>query len=142
MLDVAAPLVEVTTYLDGDDELPSMEAEVARRERQDAAIRRQDWEEMAGDVMDDDEDVAASLETSSQDLEVLVNGEPRTVSAICYHHYQALQFRYDSLTIRAVSRHPLPEVPRFEIVTDLEPAFRGYTLFTLSLLKGIPKAKD
>lgn len=67
LLDVAAPLVEVTTYLDGDDGLPSMEAEIVRRERQDAAILRQDWEEIA-DAEDRDEDAASRLTVSDEVL--------------------------------------------------------------------------
>lgn len=136
VLDVAAPLVKVTTYLDGDDGPHSLEAEVARRERQDAAILRQDWEEIEGEAEDWDEDAASRLAVSNEDLDIVVNGAQRTVSVTCYKQYRAFRFQDASPTARVVSRQSLGELPRFEIVTDLEPYFRGLTLFMLSVLKG------
>lgn len=138
VLDVTALLIEVTTDLDGQDGLPSLAALVARREREDAAIVHANWEEVTGSIDDRDEEAASRLAVSNERMDVLINGERETVSLICYRHYQALRFRHDSLTIRVVSRHSLPELPRFEIVTDLEPYFRGYTKFMRSLLKWAP----
>jgi hypothetical protein len=137
VLDVTAPLVEVITYMDSADAgLPSLPAEVAHRERRDAAILRGDWEEMAGSVEGVDEAVAAlGMAVSYKDLDVSVNDERQTVPVTCYQHYQAIQFHHESLTVHVVSRYPLWDLPRFEIVPDLEPYFRGYRSFMLSLLR-------
>jgi hypothetical protein len=141
LLDVTAPLVEVTTHLDGGGDLPSREVDILQRERQDAAITRHDWEAIeneAGGV--DDEDAAARLAISDQYLDVLVDGEPRTVSVLSYRHFRALRLSYDNATVRVVSRHGTPELPRFELVTDLEPYFRGYARFVRSWLTFSPRA--
>ena len=74
----------MTTYLDGKDGPHSLEAEIARRKRQDAAILRQDWEETEREAGDSDEDAASRLTISDEDLDALVNGAQRTVSVTCY----------------------------------------------------------
>jgi hypothetical protein len=143
VLDVTRPLIEVTTYLAGDDGLPPVEAEIARRKRQDAAIRRQDWEEIEGGYdYYDDEHVATQLAVNVRDRDVSICDEHQTVSAIEYEHYQAFRFRYDTLTVRVVIRYPPPEFPPFLIVPSLEPYFRGFKRFMVSLLTWDPSAPE
>jgi hypothetical protein len=141
-LDVTAPLAVVTTCLDGAGGLPSRQVDLLKRERGDAAIGRHDWEGMDGGFpfQADDEDDAAELDITGEDLELLVAGERQAVSALRYRHYAALRFGCDGLTIQVVSRHELPEPLRFEFVTDLEPYFRGYRRFVLSWLAFNPPA--
>jgi hypothetical protein len=141
-LDVTAPLAVVTTRLDGATDLPSRQVDLLQLERGDAAIGRHDWEGMDGGFpfQGDDEDDAAELDVSGEDLEVLVAGERRAVSALRYRHYTALRFGCDGLTIQVVSRHELPQPLRFEFVTDLERYFRGYRRFVLSWLTFNPPA--
>ena len=138
VLDVTSPLVEVTTYLDDDDGLPPLEAEMARRERQDTATRRRDWQETTGGCYPDDEQTASKLAVTTRDRDVYICGQHQTVSVVEYHHYQAFRFRYDTLAVRVVSRYPRPELPRFEYAPSLEPYFQGCRKFILSLLTWEP----
>jgi hypothetical protein len=138
VLDVTSPLVEVTTYLDGDDGLPPLEAEIARRERQDAAIRRRDWAEITGGCYPDDEQTASKLAVNTRERDVYICDQHQTVRVVEYHHYQAFRFRYDTLTVRVVFRYPRPELPRFEFAPSLEPYFQGYRKFILGLLSWEP----
>lgn len=142
VLDVASPLVEVTTHLADDDSLPPVEDEIARRERQDAATRRQDWENITGGDRPGDEYAASQLAVNAQDLDVSICGQHQTVSAIRYQHYQAFRFRYDTLTVSVVSRYPPAEFPPFEFVPSLELYFQGYRKFIFSLLTWDPPGPE
>jgi hypothetical protein len=58
-----------------------------------------------------------------------IAGQPRAkpprVPVVSFRHYQALSFSDGTTTATVVSRHPLPELPQFDWVTDLEPYFAG-----------------
>jgi hypothetical protein len=139
VLDVGAPLVELSTYLDGADGLVSLGAEIAGIRRRDQAIRDRDWERVADADRVGDED-AAGLEIISSERAIVVNGEPGTAPAASHHHYEALEFTAGSTAVRAVSRFPRPGPPRFEELNDLEPYFLGFTQFMLGLLTWRPDA--
>lgn len=140
VLDPGAPLIELTTYFDGMRPL-SFGAEIACRERQDAAIENRDWERISGSARYDDESAAARIDIADSVLEIFVNGAPRRAQVASYRHYQALGFSVGTATVRAVCRHPqFDGPPRFEELTDLEPYFLGHTRFLLGMLTWRPAA--
>jgi hypothetical protein len=59
-------------------------------------------------------------------MDIIVCGTRRRAPVVSYRHYQALSFSDGTTTATVVSRHPLPELPQFNWVTDLEPYFAGY----------------
>jgi hypothetical protein len=59
-------------------------------------------------------------------MDIIVCGTRRKVPVVSYRHYQALSFSDVTTPVTVVSRHPLPELPEFNWVTDLEPYFAGY----------------
>lgn len=140
VLDPGATLIELTTYLDGERSF-SLGAEIARRERQDAAIANRDWERISGTARYGDESEAARMEIAVSDLQVFVNSEPQRAQCADYRHYRALGFSVGAATVRAVFRHPPSDGPlRFETLSDLEPYFLGHTRFLLGLLTWRPSA--
>jgi hypothetical protein len=57
----------------------------------------------------------------------VVCGARRSVPVVSYRHYHALSFRAGTPGVTVVSRHQLPDLPRFDWVTDLEPYYSGYS---------------
>ena len=136
--DVARPLVEVTTHWDGRswltpskpsdvpssawEEIPPPAWELGDAERRDGAIARQDWKALGYPQR-----IPAEGPFSHGTMEIVVTGSPRVVDVVSYKHYMALSFERDDAVMTVVSRHPLPEMPHFDRVTDLEAFFAGYT---------------
>ena len=139
--DLTKPLVSVTTHWDGRDwftparpvavpvseweRIPSPAWELGDAERRDDAIARQDWKGLGYPP----ERIPADGPFAQDLTEILVGGTPRRVPVVTYKHYSALSFAEGDTIVTVESRHPLPERPWFEPVTDLEPFFAGYTRF-------------
>jgi hypothetical protein len=137
-LDLSKPLAEVTTHGDGRswfiqdkppgvpssawELIPSSAWELGDAERRDDAIAREDWKALGYPQR-----IPAEGPFVPGRAEVVVCGSPREVPTVSYKHYVALWFSEGDATVTVVSRYPLPEMPRFGLVTDLEMFFAGYT---------------
>lgn len=138
--DPAKPLVDITTHWDGRgwstparpaevpesewERIPSPAWELGDAERRDDAIARQDWK-----AHEYPERIPADGPFGQDITEILVGGTPRPVPVVTYKHYSAFSFAEGDAIVTVLSRHPLPERPWLEPVTDLEPFFAGYTRF-------------
>jgi hypothetical protein len=136
--DLAKPLVEVTTHWDGRSwSIPSKPAgvpastwegipppawELGEAERRDDVIARQDWKALGYPQR-----IPAEGPFSHGSMQIVVGGSPRVVDVVSHKHYMAFSFERDDAIVTVVSRHPLPEMPHFDPVTDLEIFFAGYT---------------
>jgi len=128
-LDLSAPLVEVITRWDGRSQrragdLPQFARELGRAARRDEAISRQDWKAIGGHS---GEPAAGPLIPGSADI--IVSGTRSRVSTVSYRHYLTLCFRAQDAVVAVVSRHPLPDPARFDLVTNLEPFCSGWVRF-------------
>ena len=124
LLDLAAPLAEVTTRWDGevwnDPDVPGHQPgawELGAAERRDDAIGRHDWTPMSWRY--DEPGPGGPFEHGQ--LAIAVSGREQTVPLLRYRHYQAFSFQADKVTVTVVSRRPQDGMPRFEQVKDLEP---------------------
>jgi hypothetical protein len=126
-LDLAAPLVEVITRWDGGPrrggDLPPFAGELGSAVHRDEAISRGDWTP-AGHA----EPARGPFDPG--DLDIVVSGTPSRVAAVSFRHYLAFSFTAPDAEVTVVSRHPLPERPRFDPVTDLQPFCAGWVKFT------------
>jgi hypothetical protein len=135
--DLSKPLVEVTTHWDGRswftpgkppgvpasawELIPAPAWDLGDAERRDEAIARQDWKALGYPQR-----IAAEGPFGPGSAEIVTGGSPREVPAVFYKHYVALSFSEGNATVTVVSRHPLPEMPHFDPVTDLESFYAGY----------------
>jgi len=124
LLDLGAPLAEVTTHWDGegwnDPDVPGHQPgawELGAAERRDDAIGRHDWTPMSWRY--DEPGPGGPFEHGQ--LAIAVSGREQTVPLLRYRHYQAFSFQADKVTVTVVSRRPQDGMPRFEQVKDLEP---------------------
>lgn len=147
-LDLSKPLVEVTTHWDGRgwftpgkppgvpssawELIPSSAWDLGDAERRDDAIARQDWKALGYPRR-----IPAEGPFAPGSAEVVVCGSPREVPVVSYKHYVALSFSAGDAIVTVVSRHRLPEMPRFDPVTDLEIFFAGYTRSLQELAEGL-----
>jgi hypothetical protein len=131
--DVTAALAEVTTIYDGPDwpnaaarsRRPAAAWALGRAEWRDDQIARGDWSSFppGQESMPD-----GPFRRSKMDI--IVCGTERRVPVVSYRNYQALSFSDGNTSVTVVSRHPLPALPQFSWVTDLEPYFAGYRRLT------------
>jgi hypothetical protein len=151
-LDLAMPLVEVTTHWDGRgwfaparppgvppsawEQIPAAAWDLGDTERRDDAIARQDWKALGYPQR-----VPVDGPFTQGSAEIVVSGSPRSVPVVSYRHYTALSFSADEATVTVISRHPLPEMPRFDPVTDLEVFYAGYAR-SLEQLAARAKLRD
>jgi hypothetical protein len=128
--DLSAPLVEVTTHWDGRGWLtapvppghPEGAWELGQAERRDAALAGGNLKAMLSP-----EQHLADGPFTHGTTEIVVSGDASQVATVSYRDYTAFSFTAQGLTVTVVSRHPLPPSPRFDLITDLEPFFEGYT---------------
>jgi hypothetical protein len=127
--DVTAPLAEVTTIYDGPDwpnahprsRRPAPAWSLGEAERRDDKIARGDWSSSSPG-----QDSVPPGPFRRGKMDIVVCGTRLRVPVVSYRHYQALSFSDGTTTATVVSRHPLPDLPRFDWVIDLEPYFDGY----------------
>jgi hypothetical protein len=127
--DVTAPLAEVTTVYQGPDwpnaaapsRRPASAWALGQAEWRDDQIARGEWSSFP------------PAQESKPDgpfrrgkIDIIVCGTRCRVPVVSYRHYQALSFSDGTTPVTVVSRHPLPDLPQFNWVTDLEPYFAGY----------------
>jgi hypothetical protein len=129
-LDLSAPLVEVSTRWDGRSQrragdLPQFARELGRAARRDEAIAREDWKAIGGHW---GEPAAGPFVPGSADI--IVSGTRSQVPTVSYQHYLTLSFKAEDAAVTVVSRHPLPDLPCFDLVTSLEPFCSGWVRFT------------
>jgi len=131
-LDLSAPLVEIITRWDGSTQrggrLPAGDLQPYARElgsaaHRDEAIARGDWTLAGGDAKPADGPFDASS------IDIFISGTPSRVAAVSFRHYLALSFTAQDAEVTVISRHPLPELPRFHPVTDLQPFCSGWARF-------------
>lgn len=126
--DVNAPLAEVTTIFNGSgwsggtepSDRPAFAWALGHAELRDDELAR---------------GVRSALPASQESepdgpfmhgtMDIIVCGTRRTVPVVSYRRYQALSFSEGITGVTVVSRHPLPDLPKFNWVTDLEPYFAG-----------------
>jgi hypothetical protein len=127
--DVNTPLAEVTTIYNGPDwpnaaprsRRPAPAWALGEAEWRDDQIARNDWSSSPpGQESKPDGPFRRGK------IDIIVCGTRHRVPVVSYRHYQALSFSDGTTTATVVSRHPLPEEPQFNWVTDLEPYFAGY----------------
>jgi hypothetical protein len=128
-LDLSAPLVEVITCWDGSTRLPAgglppYARELGSAAHRDAAITRGDWTLAVGDA----EPAHGPFDTGS--IDIVISGAPSRATAVWFRHYLALSFTAQDAEVTVISRHPLPERPHFDPVTDLQPFCAGWARFT------------
>jgi hypothetical protein len=70
-----------------------------------------------------------------RDLIVAVAGQEHRVPVISRGSYEALRFDHDSMVVTAVARAGFPDMPRFDVVEDLEPYLAEHRRFILSWLR-------
>jgi hypothetical protein len=122
-MDLSAPFVEVSTRWDkrlADD----FRRELGRAAHRDEAIARGDWLSMAGI---DAKPAAGPFETGH--LDVVIGGTPSRVGTVSFRDYLAFSFPVQDAKVTVVSRHPLPDLPHFDPVADLEPFCAGWASF-------------
>jgi hypothetical protein len=137
-LNLENPLVEITTHWDGHSwftpakpsdvpssawgPIPPCAWDIGEAELRDEAIARQDWKALGYPRR-----IPADGPFSEGSTQIVVSGTPQIVPIVSYKQYMALSFQADDAIVTVVSRHPLPEHPRFDPVTDLTAFFTGYT---------------
>jgi hypothetical protein len=129
-LDLSAPLVEVSTRWDGGSQrgagaLPQFARELGRAARRDEAIARGDWKTTGGHW---GEPAAGPFVPGRADI--IVSGTRSQVPTMSCQHYLTLCFRVPGAAVTVVSRHPLPDLPCFGLVTSLDPFCSGWARFT------------
>jgi hypothetical protein len=128
--DVTAPLVEVTNIFHGygwsggtvPSDRPASAWALGHAELRDDEIARSAWS--APSPSQESEPDGPFVH---QTMDIIVCGTRRTVPVVSYRHYQALSFSEGTTGVTVVSRHPLPDLPQFNWVTDLEPYFAGWS---------------
>lgn len=143
-LDLAKPLVEITTHWDGRgwfvparesgvpasawEQIPPPAWDLGDVERRDDAIARHDWRALGFPQR-----IPADGPFSQSDAEIIVSGTARAVPVVSYKNYSALSFSEGDAIVTVISRHALPERPHFDVVTDLETFYSGYVRFLAEL---------
>jgi hypothetical protein len=128
--DLTTPLAEVTTIYNGPD-WPNA-APRSRRPAPAWALGEAAWrdEKIAGGDWSSRSPSQESIPAGPfrrGKMDIIVCGTRRRVPVVSYRHYQALSFSDGTTTATVVSRHPLPDLPKFGWVADLEPYFAGYS---------------
>jgi hypothetical protein len=127
-LDLSAPLVEVITRWDRSqrvaDDLPQFARELGRAARRDEAIAREDWKAIGGHWA---KPADGPFVPGSADI--IVSGNRSQVPTVSYRHYLTLSFQAEDVAVTVVGRHPLPDLPCFDMVTNLEPFCSGWVRF-------------
>ncbi|HEY2261337.1 MAG TPA: hypothetical protein VGI96_01790 [Streptosporangiaceae bacterium] len=131
-LDLSAPLVEVITRWDAgqrDNRPPAGEIlpyarELGRAASRDEAIARGQWMAMADQ---NEEPACGSFEPGR--IDIVISGTPAQAATVSFGRYQALSFPVPDAEVTVISRHPLPNRPRFDPVTDLGPFCSGWATF-------------
>jgi hypothetical protein len=128
LLDLAAPLIEVTTHWDGegwmDPHTPGQVPgawELGAAEHRDDAVVRQNLFAMRHYHEDGPSGPLGQAEATvtAGELEL-------TVPVLTYRHYQAFRFQSGRVVVTVVCRHLPPGLMlRFEPVTDFEPYILG-----------------
>lgn len=90
----------------------------------DQAIARGDWTLAGGDA----EPADGPFDPGS--IDIVISGTASRVAAVSFRHYLALSFTAQDAEVTVISRHPLPELPHFDPVTDLQPFCSGWARFT------------
>jgi hypothetical protein len=131
-LDLSAPLVEVITRWAGSTRrgdrrpagnLPPYARELGSAAHRDEAIARGDWTLEGGDA----EPADGPFDPGTSDI--VISGTPTRVAAVSFRHYLALSFTAQDAEVTVISRHPLPGLPHFDPVTDLQPFCSGWATF-------------
>jgi hypothetical protein len=131
-LDLSAPLVEVITRWDGSTrcgdrlpagDLPPYARELGSAAHRDEAIARGDWTVADGDA----KPAYGPFDPGS--IDIVISGTLSRVAAVSFRHFMALSFTAQDAEVTVISRHPLPELPRFDPVTDLQPFCSGWARF-------------
>jgi hypothetical protein len=125
-LDLPAPFVEVITRWDGRPagDLPPYARELGRAVHRDEAIARGKWWTMtAGDP----KPAGGPFEPGR--IDIVVGGTPSRVGTVSFRDYLAFSFPVQDAEVTVVSRHPLPDLPHFDLVADLEPFCTGWAGF-------------
>ena len=138
-LELAAPLVEVITRWGSRpaDGLPPYARELGRAVHRDEAIARREWWTMTAC---DPQPAAGPFDPGR--IDIVVAGTPARVDAVSFRDYLALSFPVQDAAVTVVSRHPLPDLPHFDPVADLEPFCAGWAGFMEDLserLHGQPR---
>ena len=132
-LDLSAPLVEVITRWDGrsrrgdplpTDDLPPYARELGCAAHRDEAIARGEWVTLAGGNA---KPAYGPFDPGS--IDIIISGTLSRVAAVSFRHFMALSFTAQDGEVTVISRYPLPELPRFDPVTDLQPFCSGWARF-------------
>lgn len=132
-LDLSAPFVEVITRWDagarrGDrapgGDLPPLARELGRAVRRDEAVARGEWRPVA-----DGHEEPAYGPFDPGSIDIVISGTPLRAATVSFGRYQALSFPAQDAEVTVISRHPLPDLPRFDPVTDLGPFCSGWVTF-------------
>jgi hypothetical protein len=103
----------------------------------DEAIARREWWTMTAC---DPQPAAGPFDPGR--IDIVVAGTPARVDAVSFRDYLALSFPVQDAAVTVVSRHPLPDLPHFDPVADLEPFCAGWAGFMEDLserLHGQPR---
>jgi hypothetical protein len=130
LFDVTAPLAEVTTIFHGyswfsgtaPSDRPESAWALGRAERRDDAIASGAWSALS--THQESEPDGPFMHGTT---DIIVFGTRRTVPVVSYRHYQALSFSEGATGVTVLSRHPLPGLPQFNWVTDLEPYLAAWS---------------
>lgn len=134
-LDLSAPFVEVITRRDSGpaDDLPPHARELGRAVHRDAAIARGQRRTMtAGDPKPADGPFGPGR------IDIVIAGTPSQAGTVSFRDYLAFSFPVQDAEVTVVSRHPLPDLPHFDPVADLEPFCAGWASFMADLY-GLPR---
>jgi hypothetical protein len=129
-LDLSAPFAEVSTRWDSRPAggLPPYARELGRAVHRDEAIARGEWMSIAAV---DARPADGPFEPGRMDI--VVGGTPSRVGTVSFRDYLALSFPVQDAEVTVVSRHPLPDLPHFDPVADLEPFCAGWASFMADL---------
>jgi hypothetical protein len=122
-LDLSAPFAEVITRWDSRP-ASDFPRELGRAVYRDEAIVRGEWMSMAGV---DAKPADGPFETGRMDI--VVGGTPCRVGTVSFRDHLAFSFPVQDAEVTVVSRHPLPDLPHFDPVADLEPFCAGWASF-------------
>jgi hypothetical protein len=128
--DVTASLIEVTTIFRGygwpggvtPSDLPASACALGHAELRDREIARGAWS-----VLPVSQESAPEGPFTHHIMAIMACGTRRAIPVVSYRNYQALSFSEGTTGVTVVSRNPLPDLPQFNWVTDLEPYFAGWT---------------
>lgn len=136
-LAATGPWTEVETcFSELECFLPVLEETLIRAELQGQAWARGDWLDEHAPFHPLPEAIHVPAGGSDRDERaVSVAGQERLVQVVSRGSYQALRFVQDSVVVTAVARLGFPDIPRFDVVEDLEPYLAEHRRFILSWLR-------